>query len=115
MSGLCRSTDLEVPAPGAKASQRHRLRILDAKGGGPTLGPKDGPIAIDKVLQQAFVEVDEIGTEAAAVTAVSMMMDLSAPANEPERVVFHADHPFAYVIRDMKTGVVLFAGRVIDP
>ena len=77
--------------------------------------PRDPPIAIDKVLQQAFVEVDEVGTEAAAVTAVAMAVVTSARADEPERVEFRADHPFAYVIRDMKTGVVLFAGRVVDP
>jgi serpin B len=77
--------------------------------------PNDEPIAIDNVFQQAFVEVDEVGTEAAAVTAVMIAEPTSARADEPERVVFRADHPFAYVIRDMKTGVVLFAGRVIDP
>jgi serpin B len=77
--------------------------------------PNDDPIVIDKVLQQAFVEVDEVGTEAAAVTAIAMAEAISAREDEPERVVFHADHPFAYVIRDTKTGVVLFAGRVMDP
>ena len=68
-----------------------------------------------ETLQQAFVEVDEVGTEAAAVTAVGMAVVTSGRLDEPERVVFRADHPFAYVIRDMKTGVVLFAGRVVDP
>lgn len=77
--------------------------------------PADPPIAIDRVLQQAFVEVDEVGTEAAAVTAVAMAELTSAREDEPERVVFRADHPFAYVIRDTGTGVVLFAGRVTDP
>jgi serpin B len=75
----------------------------------------DEPIVIDSVLQRAFVEVDEVGTEAAAVTAAVVAEPTSARADEPERVVFRADHPFAYAIRDVKTGVVLFAGRVIDP
>ena len=70
------------------------------------------PIVIDKVLQQAFVEVDEVGTEAAAVTAVAMEEESAARVDELKPVVFHAEHPFAYVIRDLKTGVVLFAGRV---
>ena len=70
------------------------------------------PIIIDKVLQQAFVEVDEVGTEAAAVTAVAMVEESAARVDELKPVVFHAEHPFAYVIRDLKTGVVLFAGRV---
>jgi serpin B len=77
--------------------------------------PNDVPIAIDSVLQQAFVEVDEIGTEAAAVSAMAMAVPVSARLDEPERVVFHADHPFTYVIRDMTTGVVLFTGRVVEP
>jgi serpin B len=73
------------------------------------------PIVIDRVLQRAFIEVDEIGTEAAAVTAVAMAMDISLAGPEPERVVFHADHPFVYVIRDTETGAVLFAGRFVAP
>lgn len=76
------------------------------------LKPNDLPITIDEVLQQAFVEVDEVGTEAAAVTEVAISETVSARVDEPKRVVFHAEHPFAYVIRDVKTGVVLFAGRV---
>ena len=73
------------------------------------------PIAIDKALQRAFIEVDEIGTEAAAVTAFEMAVAVSARPPPPKPVVFHADHPFAYVIRDRETGAVLFAGRVVEP
>jgi serpin B len=66
---------------------------------------------IDKVLQEAFVEVNETGTEAAAATAVDEA-ELSAFEPTPPPKVFHADHPFLYLIRDQKTGVVLFLGRV---
>jgi serpin B len=67
-------------------------------------------LRIDQVLQQAFVNVDEEGTEAAAVTAV-----VAGSISETLPVVFHADHPFVYLIRDTETGAILFIGRLGDP
>jgi serpin B len=72
------------------------------------------PIYISAVLQQAFIDVNEGGTEAAAVTAVIMSTE-SAEVVAPPSVVFHVDHPFLYLIRDDTTGVILFVGRVVDP
>jgi len=72
------------------------------------------PLAIQKVVQEAFVNVDESGTEAAAVTAVALRACASIDS-EVKPIAFHADHPFLYVIRDRTTGVVLFLGRVVDP
>jgi serpin B len=69
------------------------------------------PLYIFKVVQEAFVEVNETGTEAAAATAV-VETELSAIRQAPTPNVFHADHPFLYLIRDRRTGVVLFLGRV---
>ncbi|MDP9002251.1 MAG: serpin family protein, partial [Myxococcota bacterium] len=76
-----------------------------------------GKFYIGAVIQKAFVDVDEFGTEAAAATANMMAspMSLRESPPEPEPVVFHADHPFLYVIRERKTGAVLFVGRVVDP
>ena len=69
------------------------------------------PLFIDEVVQEAFIEVNETGTEAAAATAVGVTAtSLELPAEKPK--IFHADHPFLYLIRDRKTGVVLFLGRV---
>lgn len=72
------------------------------------------PLHIGAVLQEAFVAVDEKGTEAAAATAVVMVK--SAAKLEPEPpVTFRADRPFLFFIRHRATGLVLFAGRVVDP
>lgn len=66
---------------------------------------------IDEVIHQAFVDVDEAGTEAAAATAV-IMKEMAAPA-EPKQVTI--DRPFIFLIRDIKTGTILFVGRVMNP
>jgi len=75
---------------------------------------RTGPLFIHRVLQEAFVDVDEGGTEAAAVTAVvgGSVSDV-IPTHQP--IPFHADHPFLYLIRDKATRAVLFIGRVVDP
>jgi serpin B len=71
------------------------------------------PLWIDQIYHQAFVDVDEAGTEAAAATAVVISRESVAI---PERAMpFHADHPIAWMIRDLKTGEILFYGRVVDP
>ena len=71
-------------------------------------------LCIDRVLQQAFVDVNEEGTEAAAVTAV-VIRSISDVVDTRKPTVFHADHPFMYLIRDTNTGAILFIGRVVDP
>jgi len=67
---------------------------------------------IDEVLHKAFVSVDEAGTEAAAATAV-IMKETAMPVDPPVEVTI--DHPFIFLIRDVKTGAVLFVGRVLNP
>ncbi|HWE37502.1 MAG TPA: serpin family protein [Isosphaeraceae bacterium] len=70
--------------------------------------------SIDAVVHQAFVAVDEKGTEAAAATAVVMVArSMATPGPQPP--VFRADHPFLFLIRDDRTGLILFLGRVVDP
>ena len=66
---------------------------------------------ISEVVHKAFVSVDEEGTEAAAATAV--IMKLTAMPEEPVEV--KVDRPFIFLIRDIKTGTILFLGRIIDP
>jgi serpin B len=67
---------------------------------------------IQDVIHQAFVSVDEAGTEAAAATAVVMALK-SRPIEEP--VELNIDRPFIFLIRDIQTDTVLFLGRVVDP
>jgi serpin B len=67
---------------------------------------------IGNVIHKAFVAVDEKGTEAAAATAV-IMQTMSAPAQQKVHLV--VDHPFIFVIRDLKSGQILFIGRVLNP
>lgn len=66
---------------------------------------------IDNIFHQAFVNVNEEGTEAAAATGVVVGV-ISAP---PPLPTFRADHPFIFVILDDETGTILFMGRVMNP
>jgi serpin B len=68
-------------------------------------------LLISDVIHKAFVSVDEAGTEAAAATAV-VMRESSAPIQQANVTV---DRPFIFLIRDIKTGAVLFVGCVVDP
>jgi serpin B len=71
-----------------------------------------GPLQISSVMHKAIVEVNEEGTQAAAVTAVMMGRGLSIPS---KRFTLIADRPFFMAIRDNGTGAVLFTGIVWNP
>lgn len=73
---------------------------------------KQEPLLISEVVQEAFIAVDEQGTEAAAATAV-VMAATSAEAEPPPTL--DVDRPFLYAIRDRQSQAVLFIGRVLDP
>jgi serpin B len=71
----------------------------------------DMPLYVSDVVHQAFVNVDEAGTEAAAATAVVM-----AGAAAPDKLItLDVNRPFLIFIRDIPTNTVLFVGRVVDP
>jgi serpin B len=69
-------------------------------------------LRITEAIHQAFVEVDEEGTTAAAATVVMMGLAGCAPTEIP---TFRADRPFLFLIRDAQTGCILFIGRVTNP
>ena len=73
------------------------------------VGRKD--LYISAVIHKAFIQTDESGTEAAAATAV-IMRATAMPAAPLEVKI---DRPFIFLIRDIKTGTVLFIGRVMNP
>lgn len=74
-------------------------------------GMSDGALSISQVQHKTFIEVNEEGTEAAAVTSVEIQT-LSAPVAPFQMSV---DRPFFYAIRDNQTGTILFMGTVVEP
>jgi serpin B len=78
-------------------------------------GISDEYLMISKVLHQAFVDVQETGTEAAAATEVAVETTSAVDVEPiPERE-FRADHPFMFFIEDKRTGCILFMGKVESP
>lgn len=74
------------------------------------MGRAEEGLFLQDVIHKAYVNVDEEGTEAAAATAAP------APAKDGEEPVkFTADHPFLFLIRDKKSGCILFMGRLANP
>jgi serpin B len=69
-------------------------------------------LVIDEVIHKAFVDVNEEGTEAAAATAVTMRALAMRPTTP---VVFRVDHPFLFLIRETRSGAILFMGKVMNP
>jgi serpin B len=77
--------------------------------------PKALGFRIGKVIHQTFLDVDEEGSEAAAATAVTEIMVTSRRPPPPPPVIFRADKPFLFMLRDRRTGLILFMGRYVTP
>ncbi len=71
----------------------------------------DRELYVSTIIHQAFVNVNEEGTEAAAATAVVV----NARCRRPPPEHFLADHPFLFVIQHCKSGAILFQGRMLIP
>lgn len=68
------------------------------------------PVHVDKVIHKAKIKVDEQGSEAAAVTDVTIRKNTAVLP--PSGVVeFHADRPFLYAITEVSTGAIFFIGQ----
>ena len=68
------------------------------------------PASISKVVQKSYIEVNEEGTEAAAVTIIEMV-NAGSPTSIPQIPVFNADHPFVYIISEVSTNTIFFIGE----
>ena len=68
-------------------------------------------LLLSEVFHKAFVKVDEKGTEAAAATTAVGVRAIAVAREE----AFVADRPFLFFLRDRRSGLVLFMGRVDNP
>ena len=107
---LILTTHVELAAP----LQALGMRIAFEPGRADLSGiaGKPGDLYVRSVVHEAYLRVDEAGTEAAAATGVGISAS-ALPAQPP--VEFVVDRPFAFVLRDVKTGAVLFMGVVSRP
>jgi serpin B len=76
-------------------------------------GISDVALAISTVKQKAVIEVNEEGSEAAAVTVVEMVY--TTIQTEPQPITFKANRPFLFAIKENSTGTVLFMGKIGNP
>lgn len=68
---------------------------------------------ISRLIHQTFLEVDEKGTEAAAVTAVEISLTSTGGSGSPYQIRF--DRPFLFAIQENSTQTIMFMGKVVDP
>ncbi len=113
-----RPLEVQLALPKFKFSYENKLNDeLSGMGMGIAFTPaadfsgiSTAPLTISEVKHKSFIEVNEEGTEAAAVTSVGMVL-----TSLPQVYTFNADRPFLFAIREMKTGLILFIGQVNDP
>jgi serpin B len=70
------------------------------------------PLCISKVKHKSYVDVNEEGTEAAAVTSVEIVLTSAGP---DQTIYFTVNRPFLFVIREEKSNTVIFIGKVMKP
>ena len=116
LTGSLRSREVHLEMP--KFKMEYEILLNDAL---ESLGMKDAftgaadfskmsdtGLCIDFVKQKTYVDVNEKGTEAAAVTAIGMKATSVGPS---QTVYFIADRPFVFAIREVSTGAILFIGQ----
>ena len=117
--GKLQTRNVQVMLPKFRAESEFSLRQALSAMGMPAAftnradfsgidGKRD--LNISEVMHKAFVDVSEQGTEAAAATGIAVRAAAMRIGEPP--VVFRADHPFLFLIRDTRSGVVLFIGRL---
>ncbi len=110
-----------IQLPRFKIESKFRLETpLKTLGMGLAFTPKadfsnlsDRPSQIDQVLHKTFVEVNEVGTEAAAVTSIGIRTTSVEIPKDP--FAMNVDRPFLCILRDDQTGAILFMGAIVNP
>jgi serpin B len=114
--------DVQVSFPKFKMTSQFELKpVLTQMGMGRAFSTeadfskltRSERLFLSAVVHKAYVDVNEKGTEAAAATGVIAMPTAVPMPSRP--IVFKADHPFLFLIRDDRTGTILFMGRLAEP
>ena len=88
-----------------------RMGVREAFGPGAELsGIADGHLTVSEVNQKTYVNVDEAGSEAAAVTTIGVRLTAMRPVEQVP--VMNVDRPFYYMISDTESGIIFFIGRI---
>lgn len=120
LKGL-KATDVELHLPRFTVEDRHGLRpVLEELGMTTAFDPRladfspmtraRDDVHISSVVQKTFIQVNETGTEAAAVTAITVGV-----TSLPTHTIVRVDRPFLFAIQDDETGTILFLGRIARP
>ena len=76
-------------------------------------GISEYPLMIDQVLQKTYIDLNKEGTEAAAVTVISMRLTSVGPGHDLPYIDFIADRPFLFIIRERQSGAIMFLGQKV--
>ena len=92
-----------------------KLGLVDVFGDDANLSGMNGKedLYVSTLVQKAYIDVNESGSEAAAVT-IAVVAPKGAPSTQ-EPIEMSFDHPFLFVIRDTNTGTILFIGQLMQP
>lgn len=118
-------TDVKLQLPKFKSEydEQKMKPILSSMGMGIAFDPfnadftginSDGGLYISAVKHKTYIETNEEGTEAAAVTSVEVGTTSAGP-DDPQPLFMKIDRPFVYFIQEKATGTVLFIGTVMNP
>ena len=121
-NNFAQTDDVDIKLPKFKFEYEKKLNdILIDMGMGIAFGGnadftginKNGGLAIDFVKHKTFVDVNEEGTEAAAVTIVGIRY--TSVGNNPEEIPFTVNKPFLFAVTEKDTEAILFIGKVSKP
>lgn len=122
-SQFVKTNDVDIVIPKFKIEYQKKLKevlqvmgmeIAFTEGADFSSINSDRNLFISEVIHKTFIDVNEKGTEAAAVTAIVFDVTSFDP-NEPQKIYFHCVKPFIFAITEKDTGAILFMGQVKEP